>query len=41
WPDYPNGRPIICLSRGRPGDKDRFSLAHEFGHLVLHQLRDA
>jgi Zn-dependent peptidase ImmA (M78 family) len=41
WPDFPSGRPIICLSRGRPGDKHRLSLAHELGHLVLHQLRNA
>ena len=41
WPDFPSGRPIICLSRGRPGDKHRLSLAHELGHLVLHQLRSA
>lgn len=39
WPDFPTGRPIVCLSRGRPGDKHRFSLAHELGHLLLHQLR--
>lgn len=40
WPDYPAGRPIICVSRGRPGDKTRISIAHELGHLLLHQLRD-
>src|ERR1700681_2415098 len=40
WPDFPSGRPIICLSRGRPGDKHRLSLAHELGHFLLHQLRD-
>lgn len=40
WPDFPTGRPIICISRGRPGDKKRLSVAHELGHLVLHQLRD-
>ncbi len=39
WPDYPNGRPIICLSRNKPGDRNRLSLAHELGHLVLHQNR--
>ena len=41
WPDFPNGRPIVCLSRGRPGDKHRLSLAHEVGHLILHQLRSS
>lgn len=32
-------RPVICFSRGFPGDHNRLSLAHEAGHLVLHQLR--
>ncbi len=40
WPDFPDGRPIICVSRGRPGDSTRLSIAHELGHLLLHQLRD-
>jgi Zn-dependent peptidase ImmA (M78 family)/transcriptional regulator with XRE-family HTH domain len=38
WPDYPTGRPIICVSRGS-GDRERLTIAHELGHLVLHQLR--
>lgn len=29
--------PVIVLSPGRPGDRVRFSLAHELGHLVMHQ----
>jgi Zn-dependent peptidase ImmA (M78 family)/DNA-binding XRE family transcriptional regulator len=28
--------PVIFLARNRPGDRQRFSLAHELGHLVLH-----
>jgi Zn-dependent peptidase ImmA (M78 family)/DNA-binding XRE family transcriptional regulator len=32
-------RPVICFSRGFPGDHNRLSMAHEIGHLVLHQLR--
>jgi Zn-dependent peptidase ImmA (M78 family)/DNA-binding XRE family transcriptional regulator len=32
-------RPLICFSRGFPGDHNRLSMAHEAGHLVLHQLR--
>lgn len=40
WPDYPVGRPIICVSRGTPGDRQRFSVAHELGHLLLHQFRN-
>jgi Zn-dependent peptidase ImmA (M78 family)/DNA-binding XRE family transcriptional regulator len=30
-------RPVIMLSPGRPGDRQRLSTAHELGHLVLHQ----
>lgn len=29
-------RPIIILNRDRPADRRRFSLAHEYGHVVLH-----
>ncbi len=39
WPDYPFGRPVICISRGMPGDRQRFTAAHELGHLLLHQFR--
>jgi Zn-dependent peptidase ImmA (M78 family)/transcriptional regulator with XRE-family HTH domain len=39
WPDYPVGRPLICFTRGQPGDRQRFTVAHELGHLALHQLR--
>lgn len=39
WPSYPDGRPIICCSKGLPGDRQRFSNAHELGHLILHTLR--
>lgn len=30
-----DGRPAIALRRGLPGDRQRFSLAHELAHLVL------
>jgi Zn-dependent peptidase ImmA (M78 family)/transcriptional regulator with XRE-family HTH domain len=30
-------KPVIGLLTGAPGDRLRFSLAHELGHLVLHQ----
>lgn len=40
WPDFPKGRPIICVSRGRPGDRHRLCLAHELGHFLLHQLQE-
>lgn len=37
-PDRP--RPVVgCLEDGRPGDRIRFTLAHELGHLVLHRRR--
>jgi Zn-dependent peptidase ImmA (M78 family)/transcriptional regulator with XRE-family HTH domain len=29
-------RPVIFLNANRPADRMRFSLAHEFGHAVLH-----
>lgn len=40
WPDHPIGRPVICISRGTSGDRQRFSVGHELGHLVLHQFRN-
>jgi Zn-dependent peptidase ImmA (M78 family)/DNA-binding XRE family transcriptional regulator len=40
WPDFGlDGRPIIAIRRGYSGDHDRFTLAHEVGHLVLHTRR--
>lgn len=40
WPDCGlDGRPIIAISRGRPGDRDRFTISHELAHLLLHTLR--
>lgn len=42
WPDFGlDGRPILALPRGNPGDRDRFTTAHEVGHLVLHTIRRA
>lgn len=32
----PGMRPVIVLNRNRPADRKRFSLAHEYGHVVLH-----
>ncbi len=32
-------RPVIVIVNGVPGDRLRFSIAHELGHLVLHQAR--
>lgn len=31
-----NGIPVIVISGKWPGDRQRFTLAHELGHLVLH-----
>jgi Zn-dependent peptidase ImmA (M78 family)/DNA-binding XRE family transcriptional regulator len=31
-----NGIPIIVVSGNAPGDRQRFTMAHELGHLVLH-----
>jgi len=38
WRD---GEPIIALLGGVPADRTRFSVAHELGHLVLHQAGQA
>lgn len=35
WPD--DGVPLLLLSSRAPGDRFRFSLAHELGHLLLHR----
>ena len=34
---YEMKKPLVVLSGETPGDRLRFSLAHEIGHLVLHQ----
>jgi Zn-dependent peptidase ImmA (M78 family)/DNA-binding XRE family transcriptional regulator len=40
WPDnIIDGRPVLALTAGHPGDRDRANTAHELGHLVLHTLR--
>ena len=33
--------PVIVLNAGRPGDRQRWNVAHELGHLVLHRGHDA
>jgi Zn-dependent peptidase ImmA (M78 family)/transcriptional regulator with XRE-family HTH domain len=30
-------RPVIVLSNGKPGDRQRHSVCHELGHLLLHR----
>jgi Zn-dependent peptidase ImmA (M78 family)/DNA-binding XRE family transcriptional regulator len=40
WPDFGlGGRPLIAVSATSPGDRARFTTAHEFGHLLLHTAR--
>jgi Zn-dependent peptidase ImmA (M78 family)/transcriptional regulator with XRE-family HTH domain len=36
WTDAPPSVPLIALSTGVAGDRLRYSVAHEVGHLVLH-----
>jgi Zn-dependent peptidase ImmA (M78 family) len=36
WPD--GGVPLIVLNDRAPGDRQRFTLAHEVGHAVMHDL---
>lgn len=31
-----NGKPLIVISSNWPGDRQRFTLAYELGHLILH-----
>jgi hypothetical protein len=31
WPDCPYGRPIICISRGTSGDRQRFNVGQNWG----------
>jgi Zn-dependent peptidase ImmA (M78 family)/DNA-binding XRE family transcriptional regulator len=37
WAEMDAERPVIIISRGKPVDRLRFSVAHELGHLVMHQ----
>lgn len=32
----PGMKPVVVLNSDRPADRKRFSLAHEYGHVVLH-----
>jgi Zn-dependent peptidase ImmA (M78 family)/transcriptional regulator with XRE-family HTH domain len=36
WADTEPRRPVLILCGIKSGDRQRFSLAHEFGHLVMH-----
>lgn len=40
WPEFGlGGRPIVALGSTHSGDRDRHTVAHEMGHLILHTLR--
>jgi Zn-dependent peptidase ImmA (M78 family)/transcriptional regulator with XRE-family HTH domain len=34
WPD--SGPPMMIVNTGLPADRERFTIAHELGHLVMH-----
>ncbi|MCA1576044.1 MAG: XRE family transcriptional regulator [Acidobacteria bacterium] len=36
WTDSQPRRPVIIITGGKAGDRQRFTLAHELGHLVMH-----
>ena len=36
-----NGAPVVVVGKHWTGDRQRFTLAHELGHLVLHDLLDS
>ena len=37
WSDVESSRPVIGFSAHDPGDRQRHTIAHEIGHLVLHR----
>ena len=40
WTEIEGPRPFLGLSNGCPGERTRYSVAHELGHLVLHKGLD-
>ncbi len=36
WAGLPTPRPVVVVNAATPGDRQRWTLAHELGHLVLH-----
>jgi Zn-dependent peptidase ImmA (M78 family)/transcriptional regulator with XRE-family HTH domain len=36
WADTEPRHPVIILSSDKPGDRQRFTVAHEFAHIVMH-----
>lgn len=37
WAGLDPAKPVIVVSGGKPGDRIRFSVSHELGHLVMHR----
>lgn len=40
WADTVPRKPVIVVSAGKPGDRLRWNVAHELGHLVMHRTFD-
>ena len=38
WPRESTAPPIILLNTGLPQDRQRFTLCHELGHMIMHRL---
>lgn len=36
WANTEPRTPVIVMTSGKPGDRQRFSVSHELGHLVMH-----
>lgn len=36
WADTDPRIPVIVMSNGKPGDRQRWNVAHELGHLIMH-----
>lgn len=41
WADAEPRKPVIVVSGGKPGDRLRWNVAHELGHLVMHRALGA
>lgn len=38
WPHSAGRLPLLIVNRGLSGDRQRFTIAHELGHLVMHRI---
>jgi Zn-dependent peptidase ImmA (M78 family)/transcriptional regulator with XRE-family HTH domain len=41
WAGADRTIPVIAIAGGRPGDRLRLTVAHEFGHLIMHGQRES